>query len=304
MSILDTLLGRTVSEKRKNLVRVIYVTVAVFLALVVVLAFALAASTEDGESVDTGKQSETVTNKTLKRSFSDTKTGTLLVVNKNSAPFDFEANPESKLVSMNAELPTSDGSALYILQKDGMLANKDALDALNEMITDFYDQASDKEAAKRLSVRSAYRTYVEQSGYATPAGHSDFHTGMLFELTVGSTTTSISTDSTFDWIYENAHKYGFIERYPESKSSETGVSDFDNAFRYVGTPHSNYIKEEGLSLEGYVKLIKESEKPISTSGYKVFYVKALSGDETEITVTSRSYSVSGDNGGGFIVTTK
>ncbi len=304
MSILDILLGKTVSEKRKNLVRVIYVTATVFLALVVVLAFALAASTDDGVEVKDNTQDNAVTSKTVSCSFSETKTGSLLIVSKNSAPFDFDANPESKLVSMSSSLPSADGSALYSLQKDGMVANKEALEALNKMIKDFYEQSSDKEAAKKLSIRSAYRTYAEQSGYATPAGHSDFHTGMLFELTVDRTTASISTDSTFDWIYDNAHKYGFIERYPESKSSETGVSDFDNAFRYVGTPHSTYIKENGISLEGYVKLIKSSNKPISVSGYKVFYQEANTDGKTEITVTSRSYSVSGDNNGGFIVTTK
>ncbi len=304
MSILDALLGRTISEKRKNLVRIIYVTVTVFLTLVVILAFALATSTDDGIEDDGNKPNDTVSSEKLSCSFSETKTGTLLVVNKNSEAYDFNSNPESDLVSMSSSLPSADGSALYSLQKDGMVANKEALEALNKMIKDFYEQSSDKEAAKKLSIRSAYRTYAEQSGYATPAGHSDFHTGMLFELTVGNTTTSISTDETFDWIYENAYKYGFIERYPESKSSETGVSDFDNAFRYVGTPHSTYIKENGLSLEGYVKLIKSSDKPISVSGYKVFYKEANTDGKTEITVTSRSYSVSGDNNGGFIVTTK
>ena len=306
MGILDALLGRTVAEKRKNLVRVIYATIAFFLAVSVILAFALAASSEkeDIDNSTSKKPSDAVTSKTLSFSFADTKTGTLLVVNKNSAAYDFEANPESDLVLMSSALPSADGSAIYSLQKDGMLANKEALNALNEMLKDFYEASSNKDTAKKLSIRSAYRTYAEQSGYSTPAGQSDFHTGMLFELTLGNTTTSISTDSTFDWIYENAHKYGFIERYPESKSGETGVSDFDNAFRYVGTPHSTYIKEKNLSLEGYVELLRESEKPISVSGYKVSYVKASTDGETEITVSTRNHTVSGDNNGGFIVTTK
>ena len=305
MGILDALLGRSIAEKRRSLVRIMHVTAALFLVVAVLLAVALATSGDkDVDDAADSKPNGSTVSKTLSYSFDKTKSGHLLVVNKNSAPYDFEANPESELVLMSAALPSVDGTPLYILQKDGMLANKEALDALNEMITDFYAEASDKEAAKRLSVRSAYRTYAEQSGYSTPAGHSDFHTGMLFELTVGTTTNSISTDTAFNWIYENAHDYGFIERYPESKSGETGVSDFDNAFRYVGIPHSTYIKENDLSLEGYVKLIKESDKPISVSGHKVSYVKASSDGETEITVSTRNYSVSGDNGGGFIVTTK
>ena len=267
MSILDALLGKTIREKKKNLVRVIYVTVAVFLALVVVLTFALIFSTDnenDVKSSDNQETKEPATNEKISCSFSQTKTGTLLVVNKNSAPYDFTVNPESNLVLISTSIPSFDGSPLYSIQKDGMLADKEALEAFNEMVKDFYEESTNKETARKLSIRSAYRTYAEQSGYSTPAGQSDFHTGMLFELTIGNSNVTISTEGTFDWIYENAHKYGFIERYPESKSSETGISDFDNAFRYVGIPHSTYIKENGLSLEGYVALIKESTKPIST----------------------------------------
>ena len=302
MSILDTLFGKTQREKKNNLVRSIYVTVASILLVSVVIAVALAFP---ADKPDDTLPSDTRASETVRYSFADTKTGNLLIVNKKSTAYDFALNPESKLEKMSDAIPSADGSSLYTLQKEGMLANSEALRALNEMIKDFYEQATNKDAAKKLSIRTAYRSYEAQKALSSvPAGHSDFHTGMLFELTVGDSVTSISTDSTFNWIYENAHKYGFIERYPEAKFSVTGVSDFDNAFRFVGTPHSTYIKEKGISLEEYVELLKNSDAPISASGYKVYYVKAETETETEITFSARYYSVSGDNNGGFIVTTK
>ena len=298
---MNELFGRTQFEQKRNLIRVIYLTVAVILIVATALAITLAVTT--GENDETDFVDEVIAT-TERYSISDTKKGALLIVNKNSAAFDFSLNPESALVSIKDNIPQKDGSALYSLKLDNMLANKEALAALNEMIEDFYAQAPNKEAAKKLSIRSAYRTYAEQSGYALAAGHSDFHTGMLFELTLNGTITSITTDSTFNWIYENAYKYGFIERYPESKSSYTGVSNFDNAFRFVGKPHAAYIKEKGICLEEYVSLIKSSTEPIISLGYKISYVKANAADFTEITHTSRYYSVSGDNMGGFIVTSK
>ena len=302
MRILDELFGRTPNEKKKNLVRVIYVTVAVILLVAIALGIMLAFP---ADKPDDTNSDNTPAEQTVSCSFDETKMGALLIVNKKSNAYDFTLNPESSLVKMSDSLPSVDSSALYSLQKDGMLANKDALSALNEMIKDFYAQASNKDAAKKLSIRTAYRSYETQSALSSvPAGHSDFHTGMLFELTVGESVTSISTDSSFNWIYENAHKYGFIERYPEEKSSITGVSDFDNAFRYVGTPHSTYIKEQGISLEEYVELIRSSTAPINVSGYEVFYVKANTGKITEIKYSARYCSVSGDNNGGFIVTIK
>ena len=302
MSILDEIFGRSPNTKKKNLVRMIYVTIAAILLVTLTLALALAFPSDKPSDKD---KNDDIVSETVIYPFSDTKTGTLLVVNKTSNAYDFSVNPESALVLMSSALPSADGSPLYILQKEGMLANEEALRALNEMISDFYSQAADKQAAKQLAIRTAYRSYETQKALnsSVSAGHSDFHTGMLFELTIGSSVTSIKTSSTFNWIYENAHKYGFIERYPESKSSITGVSDFDNAFRYVGTPHSTYIKENGISLEEYVDRIQTSAE-LPVGGYKVSYIKASTDAETEIVHKSRFYSVSGDNKGGFIVTSK
>lgn len=300
--MLNELFGTTQNEKKRNLIRIIYLTVAVILIVCAALAITLIASRGETDDCDNDKAVQSVT---IEYSFSDTKVGPLLVVNSNSEAYDFELNPESKLVSLKSNIPTADGSAIYTLRRDDMLANEEALRALNEMLEDFNKQANDKQAAKNLSVWTAYRSFVAQNSLnsSVKGGHSDFHTGMLFELTVGGTQTSIKTDSTFNWIYENAHKYGFIERYPESKSSYTGVSDFDNAFRYVGTPHSTYIKENGISLEEYVDTIQKSAG-LAVSGYKVSYVKANEIGSTEITHNYRVYSVSGDNMGGLIVTAK
>ena len=300
--MLNELFGKTQTEQKRNLIRIIYLTVAVILTVCVALTITLILTNRDDQEPADKVQIPTVTEE---YSFSDTKTGTLLIVNKSSAAFDFSLNPESELVSINNSIPSKNGSPLYSCKIDGMLAKKEALTALNEMIEDFYSEASDKEAARKLSVWTAYRSYEDQSKLSSvPAGHSDFHTGLLFELTVNSTSTSIKTDSTFDWIYENAHKYGFVERYPESKSSFTGVSDFDNAFRFVGKAHATYIKDKGISLEEYVEILRSSTEPIKAVGYKISYVKANESGKTEITHTSRSYSVSGDNMGGFIVTSK
>ena len=302
MRFLNEIFGRTPSERKKNLVRVIYVTVAAILLVTLVLSIALIVPSGKNDK----KDDTSTRNEVASYTFSQTKSGTLLLVNKKSASYDFSTNPESNLVKMSESLPSANGSALYSLQKDGMLANEEALNALNEMIKDFYDQSSDKETAKKLSVRTAYRSFETQQALssAVPAGHSDFHTGMLFELTIGDSTTTIKANKAFAWIYENAHKYGFIERYPESKASITGVSDFDNAFRYVGAPHASYIKEKGITLEEYVDLIKNSTEPLRISGYSVYYLKANADADTEISYSGRYFAISGDNNGGFIVTTK
>lgn len=62
----------------------------------------------------------------------------------------------------------------------------------------------------------------------------------------------------YKWLQENAHKYGFIERYQEKFQNITGVIYEPWHFRYVGKEHAEEIKQSNLCLEKYVekKLIK------------------------------------------------
>ena len=100
-------------------------------------------------------------------------------------------------------------------------------------------------------------------------------------------------------------------RYPDSKAAITGVDGYEYCFRYVGVPHAYYIHENNYCLEEYVELIKNTYTPdktlkITTSDgglYEVYYVAAGSEELTVLKVPANySYTVSGDNIGGFIVT--
>lgn len=55
------------------------------------------------------------------------------------------------------------------------------------------------------------------------------------------------------WLAENAHRYGFILRYPEGKQEITGIIYEPWHFRYVGPEHAKAIKEAGLCLEEYLQ---------------------------------------------------
>ena len=241
---------------------------------------------------------------TKKFDLNDTKKGTLLVINKNTAKYDFTVNPESSLKQMSANIPSVSGSAAYTLRNDTLKANAEAIAALNKMAKDFVAQNT---TDKKLTVWTAYRSEEAQNalGSSVGGGHSDFHTGMLFELTVNDTANSISTDAAFSWIYANAHKYGFVARYPETKLSHTGISNFDNAFRYVGVAHATYMKENNLCLEEYVKLLQNSNGTALTAGdYTITYVKLNETGKTDVTLPSASATVSGDNMGGIIIASK
>ena len=57
----------------------------------------------------------------------------------------------------------------------------------------------------------------------------------------------------YKWLMDNAHKYGFIERYQKKWKDYTGVIYEPWHFRYVGKENAPKIKDSGLCLEEYVE---------------------------------------------------
>lgn len=54
------------------------------------------------------------------------------------------------------------------------------------------------------------------------------------------------------WLIENAHRYGFVLRYPEEKSQITGIGYEPWHYRYVGREAAKQMYESGLCLEEYL----------------------------------------------------
>ncbi len=56
----------------------------------------------------------------------------------------------------------------------------------------------------------------------------------------------------FQWLRENAHKFGFILRYPEDKVDVTGYSYESWHYRFVGIDAATEIYRSSLTLEEYL----------------------------------------------------
>lgn len=57
----------------------------------------------------------------------------------------------------------------------------------------------------------------------------------------------------FRWLSENAHKYGFIMRYPREYENVTKIIYEPWHYRFVGVYYAGRIKESGLPLEYFYK---------------------------------------------------
>ncbi len=126
------------------------------------------------------------------------------------------------------------------------------------------------EAAKKeglgLVINSSYRSYQDQEnicntfkdlygeGYVTKyvalPGFSEHQTGLAFDI--GSTTSKVFVESKeYEWMKENAYKYGFILRFTKANAYITGFKSEPWHYRYVGKKVAKYIYDNNISLEEY-----------------------------------------------------
>lgn len=101
-----------------------------------------------------------------------------------------------------------------------------------------------------------YNSYVRKDGqekadtYSARPGHSEHQSGLAFDL--NRTDSSFNGTPEAKWIAANAHKYGFIVRYPEGKMDITGYKYEPWHVRYLGVDLACAVYESGLTLEEYL----------------------------------------------------
>ena len=91
--------------------------------------------------------------------------------------------------------------------------------------------------------------------YSAPAGMSEHQTGLCVDFVTSSNTgltTAFENTEAFAWLSQNAYRFGFILRYPESKTAVTGYSYEPWHFRFVGREAATEIALRSLTLEEFL----------------------------------------------------
>jgi D-alanyl-D-alanine carboxypeptidase len=201
----------------------------------------------------------------------------LYLVNK-SHPMREEEITTNGLVSLKSlNCPTVDGLEDY--------DSKDFFDptAALALIAMINEANKTLEGGDKILVSSAYRSFSYQEGLhekyidnymdehdvseeeareqtlltSAPAGKSEHHSGLCVDL-VESRAAQRELDETFEdteafaWLSQNAHKYGFILRYPKDKTDITKYSYEPWHYRFVGVYAATIIYEDNITLEEYL----------------------------------------------------
>lgn len=104
-----------------------------------------------------------------------------------------------------------------------------------------------------LSLADARRVV---SSYLDEPGTDEHQTGLAVDLADTSPAAGSFADSAFyAWLCENAHKFGFVIRYPADKTDATGHDAEPWHLRYVGRYHAAKMYKSGACLEEYLAAI-------------------------------------------------
>lgn len=108
-----------------------------------------------------------------------------------------------------------------------------------------------------------YERYVSRDGkaaadtYSARPGYSEHQTGLAFDIGEVNfekhwASSSFGETEAGKWVAANAHRFGFIMRYPEGKEPVTGYMHESWHFRYVGIDIATNIFNRKITLEEYL----------------------------------------------------
>jgi len=108
--------------------------------------------------------------------------------------------------------------------------------------------------------KKLFNYYVDKKGleYALECsakpGHSEHQTGLSVDVEgTNRDYDNFIGSKEYIWMKDNAHKYGFILRYPKGKEHITGFKFEPWHYRYVGIDVATYIYNNNLTLEEYLE---------------------------------------------------
>ncbi|WP_312432667.1 M15 family metallopeptidase [Lacrimispora sp.] len=108
----------------------------------------------------------------------------------------------------------------------------------------------EKIAAYKTEGYSASQAKAEAETWVAIPGTSEHQLGIAVDINADGVKSNGS--EVYKWLKQNSYRYGFILRYPPSKTKITGVSNEPWHYRYAGIKAATAMHEQDLCLEEYL----------------------------------------------------
>lgn len=103
-------------------------------------------------------------------------------------------------------------------------------------------------------------TAADEAPYVAPPGHSEHQTGLALDVVgiegVCITEPCFAVTPAGHWVAENAHRFGFVIRYPADKESITGYAYEPWHLRYLGVELATELHDAGLTLDEHLGVVR------------------------------------------------
>lgn len=129
---------------------------------------------------------------------------------------------------------------IYPVVGEGYRTRSEQQNLLDDKIRAFEKEGYSEKRAKAMA----------EEWVAAP-GTSEHELGLAVDINADKDNSS--NEEVYEWLYENAYRYGFILRYPIGKTLVTGIDCEPWHYRYVGTDYAEKIAESGLCLEEWLE---------------------------------------------------
>ncbi|MDE6748348.1 MAG: M15 family metallopeptidase [Lachnospiraceae bacterium] len=127
---------------------------------------------------------------------------------------------------------------IYPIVREGYRTADEQQRILDDKVMAFIREGYSKSRAKRLA----------EKWVAIP-GTSEHQLGIAVDINADKEKSS--NEEVYEWLAENAYKYGFILRYPQGKEDITGTAYEPWHYRYVGEEAAEEIFNRQICLEEY-----------------------------------------------------
>ena len=185
---------------------------------------------------------------------------------------NINTNRNWKLVLVNKTHPIKDNYDIPLMTlSNGIQIDERIYPDLQAMFNDARSQGIDP------TVGEGYRSHSEQKrmmrrkicqllkeGYSlrkaeetankwvAKPGTSEHELGIALDINANKNGYS-SNEDVYQWLENNAYRYGFILRYPQGKEDITMINYEPWHYRYVGKKAAKQIYRKGITLEEYLK---------------------------------------------------
>lgn len=181
---------------------------------------------------------------------SDTSYGKLMIANKY---YSLSKDFSNDLVTLDKEYTRVAGAQL---NREAYEAFKKLSDAAKEENLTILSQSAYRSYSTQLAI---YNDYVSEDGqewtdrWSARPGYSEHQTGLALDV-LNKTNKSLGdfeNTEEFSWMKENSYKYGFILRYKEETTMQTGYGYEPWHYRYVGIEAAKVIYDNNITFDEY-----------------------------------------------------